>query len=284
MPTFEDVGRVSPTTSRTQPLQQQKPGFQRNAGPRDATINVSVLRELNVAITFRALQDMETNHAHRPEHHEQQQQSMQFLLGYHFQQQQHLLPPAPSSYISHQLQYPLGVQAFPAPLLIRSNHPSLPYSALRDPTQTQFHTQTQDLTELSFHAIMELLGREDTALLLRARILDHPHEPIQTAMFYTLQDIEHHYQNGTINRAVGPLNADNEFRDGGWLHAVYGYEFASKSQSDRAYPFLAIRNDAMLDTARRLANYGEAELWRCLESAHQIFFQRSNGRKGLDQR
>jgi hypothetical protein len=155
------------------------------------------------------------------------------------------------------------------------------------PHQIFQHThmlQVYDLSTLPYHGIMELLGREDAALVFRFRATENRNEPIQNTMRATLDEIEEQYRDGAINRAAGPLNAENETGDEGRQWTGNRRVRQSVTQFDASFPYLAIRNYAMLDTARRLASYDDARLFQCLDSAHHIFYQRANGTKRVDQR
>jgi hypothetical protein len=180
----------------------------------------------------------------------------------------------------------LGISTNPhiyTPTWVPITHLPLDYGYPKQENQQLDILPVHDLSVLPYHEIMELLGREDAALLFRARAMENWHEPIQKVMRDTLLEIEHQHRNDSINRAVGPLNAENETRDESQPDIqLQGKQSASRSHP--GFPFLAIRNDAMRDTARKLAGYGEAELLRCLDCANRIFYQRANGTKSLDQK
>jgi hypothetical protein len=122
---------------------------------------------------------------------------------------------------------------------------------------------------------MEMLGREDTALLLLARTQDSPNESLEDIMQNLCAGIEQNVYFGTIDRTTGPLNAEENppnnsdgvfedpVHDGAWIMVNC--------------PMLAVRNEAMLEEARKLAGLDDDQLWRVVQAATDIKQIRESG-------
>jgi hypothetical protein len=119
------------------------------------------------------------------------------------------------------------------------------------------------------------LGREDTALILLARSLDLPSETLKESIRILLQDIQRNHHFGSINRAFGPLNAE-ENPPRSEIFNVTGdwWDFTWLRTN---FPLLALRNDAMLEEAFKFSRLSEVQLERVVETAKRIKMIREGG-------
>jgi hypothetical protein len=124
-------------------------------------------------------------------------------------------------------------------------------------------------------AVMDTLGREDTALLLLARSETFDYDASRDAMQQVLAEIERDHHFGTINRAFGPLNAEACPPSAKDIEVKGAHHVSVRL--DANFPLLDLRNDAMLDEARRLAGYDELQLRQVIQTAKHIKKTRGGG-------